>query len=137
MNSRAGSFQQLPFEFSGAHGLAREDVVIGASNAAAVGFVDRWPDWPSPVAVLVGSAGSGKTHLGAIWRERAGALQADRGALAAATATAEAGRPILLDDVDAEMIDEHGLFHLINEVPAAGASLMMTARRLPAAAVPG
>lgn len=133
MNSGAGSFQQLPFEFSGANGSAREDIVVGASNAAAVGFVDRWPDWPSPVVVLAGPAGSGKSHLGAVWRERAGALRADCGALAPATAAAATGRPVLLDDVDAEKIDENGLFHLINAVRGARASLLMTARRLPAA----
>ena len=44
---------------------------MAAGNREAVAFVDAWPDWPQPVAALHGPAGSGKSHLAAIWARRA------------------------------------------------------------------
>ena len=40
------------------------------ANAAALALVERWPDWPARIVVLVGPEGSGKSHLAAIWAER-------------------------------------------------------------------
>src|SRR5690606_12761720 len=44
-----------------------------------------------------------------------------------------AGRPILIDDIDAGPIDEQGLFHLVNAVRGAGSHMLLTARRFPSA----
>lgn len=30
-------------------------------------MLEAWPDWPSPVLLLLGPQGSGKTHLGQAW----------------------------------------------------------------------
>src|SRR5690606_31471852 len=106
---------------------------VGASNAAAVALVDRWPDWPSPVVVLAGPAGSGKTHLSAVWREAAGAAALSPGRLGQDAAEAAARAPVLIDDIDAAPIDETGLFHLVNAVREAGTALLMTSRRFPLA----
>ena len=43
------------------------------SNSAALRLIESWPDWPAPVVLLSGPAGSGKTHLAHIWAARAGA----------------------------------------------------------------
>ena len=40
-------------------------------------MVLRWPDWPGSVLAISGQAGSGKTHLGAIWQERSQAVELD------------------------------------------------------------
>src|SRR5690606_27113446 len=95
-------------------------------------LVDNWPDWPSPVVVLAGPTGSGKTHLAAIWRERADALQIDARRIGDSAALA-GFRPVLIDDVDAAAIDQAALFHLINAVRGAGSHLLLTARRFPGA----
>lgn len=100
---------------------------------AAAALVDRWPDWPSPVVVLAGPAGSGKSHLAAIWREASGAARCDAVGLGHAAVEAAGHGPVLVDDVDCVPIDEHGLFHLINAVREAGTSLLLTARRFPMA----
>jgi len=53
--------------------LRREDFIVGPGNREAVAYLDAWPNWPGPVAALYGPSGSGKSHLAAIWAERANA----------------------------------------------------------------
>jgi chromosomal replication initiation ATPase DnaA len=124
--------RQLPLDLG--HGIAcsRDDLVVSRANAQAVALIDRWPDWPAPVAVLAGPAGAGKTHMAAVWCEASGAVAVSRAAIGEALASLD-GRCALIDDIDAAPIDEEGLFHLINAVRAAGSQLLLTARRFPSA----
>ena len=91
--------------------------------------MDRWQDWPGGKLVLVGPAGSGKTHLARIWATAADAavLQAD--ALADADLPALEGRRVAVEDADrltgAEA--EARLFHLHNLVMGGGALLLTAA----------
>ena len=124
--------RQLPLDLGHGTGYSRDELVVSATNEQAATLVDRWPDWPSPVIVLAGPAGSGKTHLASIWQVRAGALKVDARRIGDCIANLGA-RPALIDDVDAGPIDEHGLFHLINAVRGAGSHLLLTARRFPSA----
>ncbi|MER8555703.1 DnaA regulatory inactivator HdaA [Mesorhizobium sp. M0976] len=124
--------RQLPLDLGHGTGYSRDELVVSATNSQAAALVDRWPDWPSPVIVLAGPAGSGKTHLASIWRTRAGAVKVEAGRIGDCIENLGA-RPALIDDVDAGPIDEHGLFHLINAVRGAGSSLLLTARRFPSA----
>lgn len=105
--------------------------MVSDANRAAVALIDRWPDWPSAVTVLAGPAGAGKSHLGAIWRETAGAAALDRRRIGE-TAPA-GGAAFLIDDADAGGLDETGLFHALNAVRAGGGHMLLTARRFPAA----
>jgi chromosomal replication initiation ATPase DnaA len=123
--------RQLPLDLVPSGGQAREDLVVGASNAAAVALIDRWPDWPATTVVLAGPSGSGKSHLGSIWRELSGAETLDPQTLGAAALAVAARGPVFIDDADAGGLDEKGLFHLINTVRGAGTHLLMTARRFP------
>lgn len=125
--------RQLPLDLAHSEARSRDDVVVGPSNAQAVALVDRWPDWPSPVAVLAGPAGSGKSHLAHVWREASHAAALEPGRLGQEALDAAASGPVLIDDVDAGALDETGLFHLINAVRQAGTSLLLTSRRFPAA----
>jgi chromosomal replication initiation ATPase DnaA len=125
--------RQLPLDLAHAAGQSRDDLVAGPSNARAIALVDAWPRWPSHVVVLLGPAGSGKSHLAAIWRAHSDATLLNSAALGADAVEAASLGPILLDDVDARPIDETGLFHLINAVGASGGTLLMTARRFPLA----
>lgn len=125
--------RQLPLDLSHAEGRSRDHLVVSDANRAAVALVDRWPDWPAPVVVLAGPTGAGKTHLGAIWRETSGAGALDAGRLDAGVALAGRGTPLFVDDADAGGLDETGLFHAINAVRASGSSMLITARRFPAA----
>lgn len=107
--------------------------MVSPANAGAAALIDRWPDWPAPVVVLAGPAGSGKTHLGAIWQEISSATACDAGSIGEnALKAAEAGS-VFIDDADRAGLDEAGLFHLINAVRGSGTHLLLTARRFPAA----
>lgn len=124
---------QLPLDLGVAAGHTRDDLVVAPANAAAVDLIDRWPDWPSPVVVLAGPAGSGKTHLARLWAAAAGAAEASADRIGAdILSAASAGRAVLIDGVDAGL-DETGLFHLINSVRQGGGHLLLTSWRFPAA----
>jgi chromosomal replication initiation ATPase DnaA len=124
------SIRQLPLELPHDPASGRDDLLVAGQLAAAVELVDRWPDWPSPVVVLVGPAGSGKSHLAGIWRERADALAiAPRAGDDAATLATTS--PVLFEDADRTPFDEAQLFHVINSVRQHGKTLLMTARTWP------
>lgn len=126
---------QLPLDLSRRPGLSRDDLVVTPANAAAVSLIDRWPDWPSPVVVLAGPAGSGKTHLAAVWQNRTKALSVAPNIIGADAIAGANAQPILIDGVGdtGAPVDENGLFHLINAVREAGSQLLLTSRRFPAA----
>ncbi len=122
----------LPFDLAPRPAFGREDLLPGASNAGALAWIERWPDWPAPGLALVGPEGSGKSHLAAIWARRAGAV-----ALAGATLAADptpalgAARAALVEDVD-RFLPGRPLLHLHNLIAERGGSLLLTAREPPA-----
>lgn len=126
--------QQIPLDLAFRPALGRGDFLVTEANAAAVGWVDRWPDWPGPTLVLRGPAGGGKTHLAAVWAERAGAVSVPPGDLV------NAGIPVgcvLLDGIDpwlGEAGFETALFHLHNAAAEAGTQVLATMRMAPARA---
>lgn len=122
--------EQLPLAFGHEARSTRDDLLVGRPLDAAVSMIDRWPDWPSPVVVLAGPPGSGKSHLANIWREEAGAEIINPRADSNASAIA-ADRPVLFEDADRISFDDAELFHTINAVRQNGTSLLMTARSWP------
>ena len=95
--------------------------MVSAANAEALRAVDAWPAWPGGAVCLVGPAGSGKSHLAAIWVARTGATGWNGGA---------PGGPVLLEDADRRGSDE-ALFHVLNRA-AEGDGVLLTARTRPA-----
>ena len=123
--------RQIPLDLGHAVATSRDDLIVSQANREAVDLIDRWPDWPSPVVVLAGPAGSGKSHLAAIWCEQAHAARIAPGDIASAIQHLSVGQPVLVDDADGGDLDENGLFHLINTVRGGAAHLLLTARRFP------
>jgi chromosomal replication initiation ATPase DnaA len=123
--------RQIPLALAHEPALGREDLVVTPANAEAVSMIDRWPDWPSPVVVLAGPAGSGKSHLAAIWREWSGAASVPAAQLSEIEG-APAG-PVLIDGIGGGPFDEAALFHVVNAVRANGMHLLLTSRRFPLA----
>jgi len=125
--------RQLVLALDHAVSFAREDFLRGPSNAAALTLVERWPDWPNRVMALVGPQGSGKSHLAAIWAEVAGAR-----VLAAKLMTeidppaALATGALVVEDLEANGLDERALFHLLNLAREEDAFVLLTARAAPA-----
>jgi chromosomal replication initiation ATPase DnaA len=124
--------EQLPLTFSHEAAQGRDDLVVSSPLSAATALIDRWPDWPSPVVVLTGPPGSGKTHLAEIWRKTASAARLADESVDEAVRLAEIGA-VLVEDADRNAYDETLLFHMINAVRAHGQRLLITARVRPAA----
>jgi len=125
--------RQLVLALDHAESFAREDFLAGPSNDAALALIDRWPDWPSPVMVLVGPEGSGKSHLASIWAEAAGARILSARLLGEIDVpTALATGALVVEDLAAEGLDERALFHLLNLAREEGAYVLITARSAPA-----
>ncbi|MCF3643252.1 DnaA regulatory inactivator HdaA [Rhizobium sp. TRM95111] len=129
MSSRKGA-EQLPLAFGHDAATGRDDLLVSDPLSAAVSIVDAWPRWPSPVVILAGPVGSGKSHLASIWRERAGATAIHPVAGAGAEAAAEHG-PVLFEDADRRGFDDQSLFHVINNVRQHGHALLVTTRLWP------
>jgi chromosomal replication initiation ATPase DnaA len=126
--------RQIPLQFSHAPATTRDDLVISDPVSTAIGLIDRWPDWPSPVVILTGPTGAGKSHLAAVWHEKSGATALSPQSFDEATAIAAAARgAILIEDVDRGGFPDQALFHLINTVREHGTSLLMTTRMWPSA----
>lgn len=125
--------EQLPLDFNHPASNARDDLIVSAPLNAAVSLIDRWPDWPSPVVILAGPTGSGKTHLANIWRERAGAHLINALVGGEAFQHQATSGPVLIEDIDREGFDETQLFHLINSVSQNSTHLLITTRAWPAA----
>ena len=125
--------RQLAFALPHAESLSRDNFLEGPANAEALGLVERWPDWPNRVMLLVGPEGSGKSHLAAIWAEAAGARSTMAHALTAATVPAAlATGALVVEDLNAGSFDERALFHLLNLAREDEAYVLITARVAPA-----
>ncbi|MBB2675663.1 UNVERIFIED_ORG: chromosomal replication initiation ATPase DnaA [Rhizobium esperanzae] len=122
--------EQLSLLFSHDAASGRDDLLISERLAAAVSIVDAWPEWPSPVVVLAGPVGSGKSHLARIWSELSGAVSIHP-ELGSDAAVAAAAGPVLFEDADRQGFDDNALFHVINSVRENGTSLLITSRLWP------
>ena len=125
-------YTQLTLDLPVRTALERTDFLVAPSNSDAVEWVDKWPDWPIHVLVLVGPPKSGKTHLAHVWREQADAFWYDQGSLDACLEQAGKGRSICLD-IDGAIEDEEALFHLYKWSKEHGANLLITASEPPKA----
>ncbi len=127
--------EQLTLRFDPGQHRTRSDVQVGIANRAAVELIDRWPDWPSRVVVLVGPEKSGKSHLaGILATDHAttalSAFAMDWEATVARLATARPSGLFIVEDTGPG-VDEAGLFHLINAVQSADGYLLLTSRSAP------
>lgn len=124
--------RQLPLEFEHGSASGRDDLIVSDRLNAAVAIVDRWPDWPSPVVVLAGPTGSGKSHLASIWADRVGATRVSIDKPDPMVLEHAAHGPVLIEDIDHTGFDETALFHLINAVRQHGSAVLITSRIWPA-----
>jgi len=133
MNKR---LEQLPLSLSHPTDFYSDDLVVTKSNKSAYELIERWPDWPTPVAVLVGPDGSGKTHFATVWADISKAKEIGPDQLDQAIIFIEKGIPVLVEDMDSVDVNEVVFFHLINSVKESHVinpttTLLITARRGP------
>lgn len=123
---------QLVLELPHRHAQGAEDFLVSVSNAAAVDLVDSWPAWPLAASLVVGPAGSGKSHLANVWCLRSGAARLSAAVLDDAAVRAFETHPALVvEDIDRGISSEQILFHLLNLAREKRGALLMTSRTAP------
>ena len=136
LKEKAPQAEQIPFDLGARSVFGRGDFLIGASNAASVGWIDRWPNWSAPILVLHGPAASGKSHLSAVWKEtsHAALIKPEMLMTSEADTLFEMGPALLLDGLDPWLGDraaETTLFHLYNMLKEERKTMMITLRMAP------
>ena len=126
---------QLPLALPHDVSLARDDLIVSASNRLAVEAVDSWPNWHHSVLLIVGPPGSGKSHLLNAWIEASSARKAPSGvdaeSLDFAAMLQSTGFRIAIDDIDRSDLFENDLFAILNAARLGGGTVLATARAHP------
>jgi len=124
--------KQLAFDLSLDPRFGREDFLVSPSNERAYALIERWPDWPDVILLLVGPRGSGKSHLAAIWAANAHAWTVDAFEVSGPRVPhLVSNGALVIEDADGPDRDEAALFHLLNLARERGASVLLTAAAPP------
>lgn len=124
--------RQLTLVLDLAGKFTAEDFLVAPSNAAAHAAVEAWPDWPAKNFLIVGPPGSGKSHLVAIWAERAGAAVYEAESLSEElVASLEEGSALAVENIDVPGCSENVLFHLLNTGRERALSVVLTSSQHP------
>lgn len=131
MNDLSALGRQIAFDLGHRTAMGREDFLISPSNQDAVAWIDLWPEWPAPSLILYGPVASGKSHLAAVWGEKAGAacVRPDTLNDSSIRDIAGAARHIILEGADkliGNVEGEKGLFHLYNLFKEEKRSFLLT-----------
>jgi DnaA regulatory inactivator Hda len=125
--------KQLPLDLSFRPALGRDDFFVAPGNAAAVAWLDRWPQWPARALSIHGPPGCGKSHLVQVFAAKAKAQVIDASAVTVARVADLAGPGVAIAIEDADRgVDERALFHLYNALHENQGWLLLTGREAPA-----
>jgi chromosomal replication initiation ATPase DnaA len=125
---------QLSFSLPKKETLDRDNYFVSQANQGAVSLIEDWINWPSRKLILVGSEGSGKTHLGHLWAGEVGATIINATTLMEQQISELSKAPVLVEDINEIQRNqpvEIVLFHLHNLLHSEGHSLLMTSQILP------
>lgn len=127
-----GPPRQLTLDWPHQPSFAAEDFLAAPSNREALDAVARWPGWPSRMLLLLGPDGSGKSHLGALWAQKAGATVVRADSLGdPEVAACSSSAAILIEDADRVGAGEDRLFHILDASIRRQSFALLTARRPP------
>lgn len=116
--------EQLALDFPTRQAYGRSNFWVAPCNQEAIAWIDKYPDWPTHALVIYGEAGSGKTHLSAIFSDER---------IEAKDLTEEfmpQTQKVVVENLEG-LKDEKALFHLFNRMNEMNGGLLMTARKIP------
>lgn len=126
--------KQLVFDLPHLAAFEADDFLLSSCNRSAADMIDRWPDWPAHAVVICGPAGSGKSHLVSVWRQRSGADVVAMADVSADTVTQfQQSGHLAIEDVAAGGGPERErlVFHLLNQAREAKSQILITTRHAP------
>ena len=62
--------EQLILKFPTQQAYKKEDFYVSPSNQDAYDFINKWPRWIKRIVNIFGPAGSGKSHLSSIFKNK-------------------------------------------------------------------
>ena len=121
--------EQLIFDWPNEADLKPEDFFVSEANANAAVMVQDPALWPENKLVIVGPHGSGKSHLARVFQVAQDAVLFHASGL---PEHVEAAGPVIVEDMHAlDPNRQEAMFHLHNNLRAAGFPLLMTANSAP------
>jgi chromosomal replication initiation ATPase DnaA len=130
-----GQNKQLLLDLPLRQAFGRDDFLVTASNAAAVELIDQWPNWLSYGAIIIGPAGSGKSHLVEVWRQKTSAAICRAEELRIEDIPQLFQNRLLAVEISTAF-DERALFHALNFAKQEDAQILITAQGIPALQIP-
>jgi DnaA regulatory inactivator Hda len=116
---------QIPLSLNLPPVYSEDNFFVSDCNREAWQWIMKWPAWPGHALLLYGPKGSGKTHLGQLWAQKANAKIWPAAGLdtLAASATPSSW---LIESIE-HTSDQRQLLHLFNIAREQGKNLLMTA----------
>ena len=126
------SDSQLTLDFEHRTALSSEDFLVADCNRDAISWIDVWPNWPTPVLVIFGPVGSGKSHLAAVFAAYSGAKKVTVNEFDFARSNFNSD--LIIEDVDSMLCSDQevSLLHMYNAVKETSHRILMTATAPPA-----
>jgi chromosomal replication initiation ATPase DnaA len=112
----------IPLEFK--PDFVDDDFVCDSSNIEAYKAIRKTDLWPEKRLMIVGDAGSGKSHLATVW------AHAQNAEFYHHLTTPSFTRPIVIEDINS-LYDEYQLFHFLNSASQASIPILLTAKSVP------
>lgn len=125
--------RQLTFDLAGPPASSRSDFLVTAANRDALAMLDRPELWPQGRLLLLGGAGTGKSHISRFWAAENGALRQSASSLRIDALDAMVPQDGALVIEDAHRIGtaagaEQAMFHLWNLSVERNCLLLLTAK---------
>ena len=117
---------QSIFDFPPLEEFYEEDFIISYSNLEAYNAINHSENWADKRLLLVGEAGSGKSHIARIFSHKANAVFINL----PLDLTAMHKGNLILEDIH-NIADQDSLFHIINFCKNNQTNLLLTASELP------